>query len=305
MAAKMVRTMLLLSVALMGGPQAMAQDTPITTRVDKLEKEMRAVQRKVFPGGAGMTVEPQITPAAPTVPGAPASTPMSDLVGRVDALEKQLTTLTGQVEQQGFRLKKVEEALAAQRATAAAVAAPAPVAPSAVAAVGAAPAKPAVPVAMVPTVASAKPAAPVAAVAKGGTRVPTGDAAEDGYLAGYDLWEVKNYAGAQKVLADVATKYPKHRRYSYAQNLLGRAYLDEGKPVTAAKVFLENYRTSPQGERAADSLYFLGVTLIQLKKLPDACKSFDELQAVYGASLRDYLKERLPVARKEAQCAVN
>ncbi|MFX7849661.1 hypothetical protein ABTK11_21370, partial [Acinetobacter baumannii] len=34
----------------------------IEGRVDRLEREMRAVQRKVFPGGAGQTIEPQITP---------------------------------------------------------------------------------------------------------------------------------------------------------------------------------------------------------------------------------------------------
>ncbi|WP_221792257.1 tetratricopeptide repeat protein [Aquisediminimonas sediminicola] len=302
MVAKLFTNALLVSVALLGATPVIAQvaspTTTIPVRVDKLEKEMRAVQRKVFPGGAGMTVEAQVTPTAPTAAGVPASSLISDMTTRVDALERQLATLTGQVEQQGFRLKKIEDAMAAQKLAAdAAAAALAPVtaAPSSVAAT----AKPA---AQAAGVAGASAAATTAAMAS--KRPPSGDPAEDGYLTGYDLWEAKDYAGAQKLLSDVVKKYPKHKRYSYAQNLLGRAYLDEGKPVTAAKVFLENYRTNPQGERAADSLYFLGVTLIELKKLPDACKSFDELQAVYGANLRDYLKQRLPVARKEARCGV-
>ena len=36
--------------------------------------------------------------------------------------------------------------------------------------------------------------------------------------------------------------------------------------------------------------------------LADACKAYDELQDVYGRSLRDYLKQRLPAARAEAKC---
>ncbi len=303
MVAKLFKNALLVSVALLGATPVIAQvaTATIPARVEKLEKEMRAVQRKVFPGGAGMTVEAQVTPAAPVAAGVPASSLISDMTTRVDALERQLATLTGQVEQQGFRLKKIEDAMAAQKLAAdAASAALAPVTTAQAAATSATTA--AKPAAQAATATAAAVSSAVATTAS--KRPPSGDPAEDGYLTGYDLWEAKDYAGAQKLLTDVVKKYPKHKRYSYAQNLLGRAYLDEGKPVTAAKVFLENYRTNPQGERAADSLYFLGVTLIELKKLPDACKSFDELQAVYGANLRDYLKQRLPVARKEARCGV-
>lgn len=317
MVAKLFRDALLVSVALLGATPVIAQvmttatTTTIPARVDRLEKEMRAVQRKVFPGGAGMTVEAQVTPVAPTAAGVPASSLISDMTTRVDALERQLATLTGQVEQQGFRLKKIEDAMAAQKL--AADAAAAALAPVTGPVAGQGTGQGTGPVNTAPAAVAAKSATQVAAVAPSSAatataamtkRIPSGDPAEDGYLGGYDLWEAKDYAGAQKLLSDVVKKYPKHKRYSYAQNLLGRAYLDEGKPVTAAKMFLENYRTHPQGERAADSLYFLGVTLIELKKLPDACKSFDELQAVYGANLRDYLKQRLPAARKEANCGV-
>ena len=53
----------------------------IEGRVDRLEREMRAVQRKVFPGGAGQTIEPQITPPQQqgSAPGMPASGALSDL----------------------------------------------------------------------------------------------------------------------------------------------------------------------------------------------------------------------------------
>jgi len=35
---------------------------------------------------------------------------------------------------------------------------------------------------------------------------------------------------AQQQLLRVVQQYPRHARISYARNLLGRAYLDDGKP---------------------------------------------------------------------------
>ena len=83
----------------------------------------------------------------------------------------------------------------------------------------------------------------------------------------------------------VVAKYPKHRRASYAQNLLGRAYLDDGKPSLAAIAFYDNYKKMPDGERAPDSLYYLAQALMQLNKPADACKVYGELTDVYGAKI--------------------
>ncbi|MDF7777958.1 hypothetical protein P1X14_22065, partial [Sphingomonas sp. AOB5] len=86
-------------------------------RVDRLEREMRAVQRKIFPGGAGATFEAEITgPSANgDMPGSPASSPVADLTQRVAALESQIATLTGQVEQAQNRIRMLEDAFAAYK----------------------------------------------------------------------------------------------------------------------------------------------------------------------------------------------
>jgi TolA-binding protein len=127
-------------------------------------------------------------------------------------------------------------------------------------------------------------------------------AAEEAYNAGFRLWEAKRYTDAQQALEAVAKRYPGSKWASWASNLAGRAYLDAGKPATAAKTFLANYQGNPRGERAADSLFFLGQSLVALDKPADACKAYDELQDVYGASMRDWLKQRLPAARTQAKC---
>lgn len=263
---------------------AEAQEQRLDRRVDRLEQEMRAVQRKVFPGADAPYVGPEIGARTQTgePSGVPASGVVSDLSARVDSLEAQLRDLTGQVEQNGNRLRRLEEAFAAFRESTGARldAIERPPEPEPLAA---APAR---------TEPRTEPA----------EKTATADAAEDAYNAGYRLWNAGRYAEAQKALEEVAKKWPKSRWASWAGNLAGRAYLDGGKPATAARILLANYRDNPKGERAADSLFFLGQALVALKKPADACKAYDELQDVYGDSLRDFLKNRLPAARSEAKC---
>jgi peptidoglycan hydrolase CwlO-like protein len=109
----------LIAAILLSGVMALpvsAQTDVMSLRVGKLEKEMTAVQRKVFPNGAA--VEPEIGSAALGVSaGSPASQPVADLTARVDSLENQLRTLTGQVETDGNRIKKLDEAIKAMRAS--------------------------------------------------------------------------------------------------------------------------------------------------------------------------------------------
>ena len=59
----------------------------------------------------------------------------------------------------------------------------------------------------------------------------------------------------------------------------------------------------PRGERAPDSLYFLGQSLVQLKKPADACKVYDELLDVYGEKISAQLKDRVSKGRADAKCA--
>jgi TolA-binding protein len=291
---------------------AAAQNAPVEVRVDRLEKEMRAVQRKVFP--AGTPIEAEITrPATPTVaPGSPASTPIADLTSRVGALESQLASITGQTEENSYKLRQLEEAFNKYKAeNDARMAEPAPVAvptprPSTPAssfepAPAAGQPKPAAvkPTPVAPPVASEARKAAVAAV----ERPDTGDAAGDAYNYGFRLWDAKFYPEAQGQLKATVEKYGTSPVASKAQNLLGRAYLDDGKPALASVAFYENYQKRPRGERAPDSLTYLGEALIQLKKPADACKVYQELEQVYGSSLSNSLRGMMTTGRTKAKCS--
>ena len=128
------------------------------------------------------------------------------------------------------------------------------------------------------------------------------DPAEEAYDAGYQLWNAGKYDEAVGALRAFVSAYPSHRRTSWANNLTGRALLDKGEPRAAAEVLLTNYRSNPKGERAADSLFYLGQALMKLDQASQACKAYGELEAVYGSSMRPALKEMLPKAKSEAKC---
>lgn len=301
---------------------AVGQSDNLNLRVSKLEKEVRAVQRKVFP--AGVPVEPELGAAAPgTSAGNAASAPVADLTARVDALEAQLKSMTGDVEQQGFRLKKLEDALKAQDARLKQLepqaateptisAAPAQAStpkPTTTAAPAPAASKPAATALAKPAAVAPKPALPAKADPKrkaliDAVEIPaTGDAVEDAYTYGFRLWQAKLYPEAQMKLKEFVAKNGTHKRASYAQNLLGRAYLDEGKPALASVAFYENYQKMPRGERASESLYWLGVALTRLNKFADACKVYAEFDEVYGEKSSADLKSRVAKGRTDAKCS--
>lgn len=281
-----------------------AQSGQLDGRVGKLESEMRAVQRKVFPGGATAMVEPQIAPdtSAPDRTGVPASSAVADLSSRVTSLEQQMTTMTGQIEQAQYRLRQLEDSFAAYRKSTDARL------PGGGAVEAGDTSSVAVPTAPRPVTASPAPrptqtaAATPAASVPGIDRPDTGDAGEDGYTYGYRLWSAKKYPEAEAQLKKVVADFPKHRRASFAQNLLGRAYLDDGKPSLASIAFYDNYKKFPDGERAPDSLYYLGSALMKLNKPADACKVYGELTDAYGTTISATMKADVARARVAARC---
>ncbi|EQB03212.1 MULTISPECIES: hypothetical protein [Sphingobium] len=287
------------SASLLFAMPAVGQTVPLDTRVDRIEKELRAVQRKVFP--AGTPVEPEITRPATTTPppGSPSSAPIADLTARVGALESQLASITGQVEENSYKLKQLEDAFnkyKAEQGSAVVSSTPPAVRPTASApSTGAAPS----PRTAAPAEANDARKTAVAAI----ERPDTGDSAGDAYTYGFRLWDAKFYPEAQTQLKATVEKYGDSSVGSRAQNLLGRAYLDDGKPALASVAFYENYQKRPRGERAPDSLTYLGEALIQLKKPADACKVYAELEQVYGASLSAGLRGMMEKGRVRAKCS--
>jgi len=297
------------AIALLASMPADAQRRQPTPeeRIERLEKQLRQVQGRVFPRGqpadtAGFSEEPAAT-----------LTQTNQLSNRLDAIEQQMAQILRASEENGNRLSTIEAELARLRAdqdrrlrslesrpaTGDAAATDQGVDTQAETAAD----EPAAPLVSRPKVESRRDP-PVTAV----TSAKPGDAnfvaaGEEAYDRGFQLWNTGRYDEAITALRAMASSFPGHRRVSWANNLAGRALLDKGQARAAAEALLANYRGNPKGERAPDSLYYLGQALMKLGQTAQACKAYDELKEVYGSSLRPQLAQLLPSARAAAKCS--
>ena len=271
------------------------QPTP-EQRIERLEKQVRQVQKQVFPKGqpadtAGFSDDPAATQESVT-----------GLNGRLDAIERQLSDIVRQSEENGNRVAVMETELARLRAEqdrrirALETAAPAAQEPAATSEEEPAEAPPP------PSRPKVERRDSEARAAEPASEAAT-DPAEAAYDEAFQLWNSGKYDQAIKSLQAFTKKYPDHRRTSWAYNLTGRAMLDKGQPRAAAEALLANYRRDPKGERAQDSLFYLGQALMKLGQPGQACKAYEELEEVYSSNLRAPLKAALPGAKSSAKCS--
>ena len=269
-------------------------------RVGTLESEMRAVQRKVFPGGNARFFEPEIpaqaaTPApAPETP--PATTPVADLTGRVDALEGQLKTMTGQIEAMEYKLRQLEDGQRRLKGDTDfrlnALENPGSAPPAPAADPAAVPGKLPALSAATPAPAPAKPAAPAAK--------PATDTAA--WTAAYPKVTARDWPGVETAMSQFIADWPKSIRVPQAKYWLGRSFAARTQYPQAAKAFLDVYQSAPRSTPAPDALIALANALNAMTTPKDACQVLGELEAVFGAKLTDTQKADAGRQRTKAKC---
>jgi TolA-binding protein len=309
---------LALAASCMTSVPALAQDQDQETRLRKIEAELRAVQRQVFPSSDGRFFTPEVdtSQANPATPGAPTSTPVSDMLVRLDSIEAQLARITSIEEENANTIAELKARLAAlevidtnavnpQAAVRNSVPAIIPTATPAPTPAPAPAAAAVTPPAATPQVAAAVTSGPSAERIAGVsaiTKPDTGDAGADDYTYGFRLWDAKFYPEAQQQLRKFVETYPNHAQISQGRNLLGRAFLDAGDPRAAATWFLQNYQTDKNGARAGDSLLFLSEAMIEMKDTNRACIALAEFGDTYPALASGRLKEQYERDRAKVTC---
>ena len=259
-------------------------------RVSKLESEVRAVQRKVFPGGDPRYFEPEIAPATVAPPseiGTPATSPIVDLTARIGELERQLREMTGQFEANQFKMRQIEEAQTKLRAD---------VEFRLTTLEGGGAGAASTPTAMT-TPATTKPPA------KADPVKPAFATADAAWKAAYAEALAKDWPGTQAAMSDFVTAWPKSTRIPQAQYWLARSYAEQDQHAQAAKEFLALYQTAPLSPRGPDSLLGLATAMNGLKKPKDACRVLGELESVYGEKLTPAQKTDAKALRTKAKCA--
>ncbi len=294
-------------------------------RLERIEAQLRAVQRAVFPGGDERFFEPEITAdqaqAQTNQAGVPSTSALTDVLTRLDAIEAQLARLTAATEVNENALSLLELRIAALEEQAAAAAAePEPEAEAeAEAEVVAAEDSPEQPSGVIAVAAEdeAEAGPPnvevVSAVDVGPTpervegvqaiaKPASDDRGDDEYVYGFRLWDAGFYPEAQQQLASFVEQYPDHWRTTYGRNLLGRAFLDAGEPRRAATHFFENYQADKDAARAPDSLLYLAESMIALEDIRRACIALAEFGDTYPALATGRLQEQYDANRGRVDC---
>jgi TolA-binding protein len=264
-------------------------------RIERLEKQVNQVQRRVYGkqpvDTAGYVLDPAVTQSE-----------MVNVTTRLDSIERQMADLVRTSEENSNRVATLEAQIAQMRAAADRRERETPVdepgsgddMPVAAAVSDGPPPAPR------PKVETRRNDPPV--TVETASNDTAADPAEAAYDRGYQLWMQKKYDAAATALRAFPQQYPGHRRVSWANNLRGRALLDKGDYRGAAEVLLANYRGDKDGERAQDSLYYLGQASLKLGQPQQACRAYAELENVYAANMRPAVRSMLPAAKAAARC---
>ena len=190
---------------------ALPQDGNDEARLRRLEAEVRALQRTVFPGGDGRFFEPEISaqPATrPSTTGA-STTAVTDILARLDALEAQLQRQTAQNEENANALRQLTERIDALEASGTRTTASAPAGGMSATTGSAGAAR---------TVAATQASGPSAerlAAVQAIAKPQTDDAADDEYSYGFRLWDAGFFPEAQQQLTLFVEQNPDHWRTTY------------------------------------------------------------------------------------------
>lgn len=264
-----------------GAAQAQTLGT-LDNRLNKLEREVRAVQRKVFPGGNDRFFEPEIqTPAPGAVDdnggfGVGAATPTAVFTERLNALESQVQNLTGQVEEMNFKMRQMQERLASFESDTKF---------------------------RLQTLEGN--GGEGALDFEGGGGSPSAGGPDGQYAAAYSLYEEKDFSGAQSAFTAFMEANPEHEKASAAGYWIGRSLLQQDQPVQAVQAFLSNYQERRDGVRAPDSLLWVGRSLMQIEppRREQACQAYDRLETEYEGKMSNEVVSGLVEARMEADCS--
>jgi len=251
------RIIVLALVALLGSiPAAPAQNAgdtaALSDRLDRMQRDLNALQRQVYQGN------PPPTAASGQAPEASGPAALQD-EDRMTRLEDQMRDLNGKVEtlnnaisQLGTRLDKLSSDVD-MRLTALEH--------------GAAPAG-----ANAPPAASG--GAPAAATAS--ANAPTTTANEQ-YEAAFALLRRADYPGAEQALRAFVTQHPKDPLAGNAQYWLGETFYVRKNWKDAAIAFAEGYQKYPKSSKAPDDLLKLAESLGNMGQKTNACTALSRL----------------------------
>lgn len=278
---------------------AMAQNSDVSSRINRLENEIDTLSRAVFKG--------EIPPAGAMSSGG--ASVGADIENRLSQIQMDVQALTGKVEEQTYelnRLKEMEARLTAleSRSQPAAVS-------GGYAAGGMATATPTGNTSYTYSNTAPKesaeldenftlegdPNAPApntaptsgqlgtinTTVDQGGNVIGAPSTPAGDYDRAFTMLRNQDYAGAQVAFDAFIKANPDHALVSNAMYWLGETYYVQNKFPEATRIFAEAYQKYPKGSKAPDNLLKLGMALAGQGKTKDACVALAQLKKQYPA----------------------
>ncbi len=125
--------------------------------------------------------------------------------------------------------------------------------------------------------------------------------AEQIYQEGMDAINAgKNDEAAEKFTA-VLTKFPDHKLAANAQYWLGESYYGKKDYAKAAVAFAKGYEKYKDGNKGADNILKLGMSMQMLGKKDEACTAFVNLPKEFPNAAAN-LKDKASKMAKELEC---
>lgn len=272
-----------LAVPAVVAPAARAQDTSIKTlvdRVERLQRDLTTLQRQVYRGEA-----PPRSEGSAAGGGEVPDTLAARIQLRLSQFETEVRGLTGQVEEQAFRINQMGQRLdrlvadidlRLQRLEQGAQTGSGEKSSKAGSkALG--------------TLAGSE-LATAPALGEGLGPLPEGTP-EERYRYATDLLSKQNFNEAERALTAFLKEHPKDKLAGNAKYWLGETYYVRGRYTDAAVAFAEGYETYPDSSKAPDNLLKLGKSLAALDQKPDACGIFAELRKRYSKAAPTILQQ--------------
>lgn len=117
-----------------------------------------------------------------------------------------------------------------------------------------------------------------------------GDQAVSDYERAFSLLKASNFPAAEEAFSAFMKAYPDHVLFSNAQYWYGETFYVRGDYDKASRIFAEGYQTYPNGSKAPDNLLKLGMSLSGLGKGNDACIALKQLQEQYSTAAGPVLR---------------
>lgn len=114
---------------------------------------------------------------------------------------------------------------------------------------------------------------------------------EEKYSHAFSLLSQANYEQAERALSAFLKEYPNHRLAGNAKYWLGETHYVRGQYQDAAVAFAEGYQIYPDSAKAPDNLLKLGKSLAALGETNDACGTYGELIRRFPSASSTVLKQ--------------